>query len=204
MSEYSSNRPEKTFVSDGASSPAGNQRSLIVYILIALGFAFFIRFYIAAPYVVIGASMEPTFENYHYLIIDRLTYRFTAPERGDVIVLDLPQETSRALIKRVIGIPGDTVVLDGQKVKIINTEYPDGFVLDELYLDRENLGGASHLRVTLGDDQYFVLGDNRRVSADSRLWGVLPKNDIVGRVLLRLYPLNEIGILPGEFQFSEK
>lgn len=204
MSEYSSSERERTSASNGASTPAGNQRSLIVYIIIALGFAFFIRFYIAAPYVVVGASMEPTFENYHYLIIDRLTYRLESPQRGDVIVLDLPQETSRALIKRVIGLPGDTVVLEGQKVEIINTEHPDGFVLDESYLDPANLGGASHLRVTLGDDQYFVLGDNRRVSADSRLWGILPKNDIVGRVLLRLYPLNEIGIFPGEFKFPEK
>lgn len=188
--------------SNGAGSPPSTQRSLAVYILVALGVAFFIRFYIAAPYVVVGASMEPTFENYHYLIIDRLTYRFEAPKRGDVIVLDLPQETSRALIKRVIGLPGDTVILEGQRVEIVNAEHSDGFVLDEPYLDPANLGGASHLRVALGDNQYFVLGDNRRVSADSRLWGILPKDDIVGRVFLRLYPLNEIGIFPGEFKFK--
>lgn len=183
-------------------TPASNQRSLVVYIIVALGLAFFIRFFIAAPYVVVGASMEPTFENYHYLIIDRLTYRLEAPKRGDVIVLDLPQETSRALIKRVIGIPGDTVVLNGQNVEIINAEHPEGFILDESYLDPSNLGGASHMRVTLEEGEYFVLGDNRRVSSDSRLWGVLPKDDIVGRVLLRLYPLNEIGIFPGEFHFG--
>ena len=183
-------------------APPSTQRSLIVYVVVALALALFIRFYIAAPYVVIGASMEPAFENYHYLIIDRLTYRITGPKRGDIIVLDLPENTSRALIKRVIGLPGDTVVLEGQKVQIVNAEHPDGFTLDEPYLDPSNLGGASHTRVTLGADQYFVLGDNRRVSADSRVWGMLPKDDIVGRVFLRLYPLNEIGILPGEARFS--
>lgn len=177
-------------------------RSLLIYVVVALGLALFIRFYIAAPYVVIGASMEPTFENYHYLIIDRLSYRLESPQRGDIIVLDLPQDTSRALIKRLIGLPGDTVVLEGQKVEIIDAAHPDGFTLDEPYLDPANIGGASHMRVTLGPDQYFVLGDNRRVSADSRLWGVLPKKDIVGRVLLRLYPFYDIGILPGEARFS--
>lgn len=179
-----------------------SSRSLILYVVVALGLALFIRFFVAAPYVVVGASMEPTFDNYHYLIIDRLSYRIEEPQRGDVIVLDLPQETSRALIKRIIGLPGDTVVLEGQSVKIINAEHPDGFILDEPYLDPVNIGGASHMRVTLGEDQFFVLGDNRRVSADSRLWGILPRNDIVGRVLLRLYPLGQLEIFPGAFTFD--
>ncbi len=192
-------------VTQRGSSPStkeGQQRSLLFYVAIVGALALFIRFFIAAPYVVIGSSMEPTFENYHYLIIDRLTYRLETPQRGDVIVLDLPQETSRALIKRVIGLPGDTIIIEGQKVEIVNPAYPKGFTLDEPYLDPANLGGASHMRVTLGADQYFVLGDNRRVSADSRLWGVLPRNDIVGRVFLRLYPFSGVGVLPGEARYS--
>ncbi len=192
-------------VMQNGSSPdvrSESSRSLILYVVVALGLALFVRFFVAAPYVVVGASMEPTFDDYHYLIIDRFSYRIEEPKRGDVIVLDLPQETSRALIKRIIGLPGDTVILEGRSVKIVNAEYPDGFILDEPYLDPANLGGASHMRVTLGEDQFFVLGDNRRVSADSRLWGVLPRNDIVGRVLLRLYPLSQLGIFPGEFQFN--
>ena len=186
----------------GPPRKESSNHSLVFYIAVVGAIALFIRFFIAAPYVVIGASMEPTFENYHYLIIDRLTYRLESPKRGDVIVLDLPQNTSRALIKRVIGVPGDTVILEGQRVKIMNAEHPEGFTLDEPYLDPANLGGASHLQVTLGPDEYFVLGDNRRVSADSRVWGTLPREDIVGRVLLRLYPFNDIGIFPGEFNFQ--
>jgi signal peptidase I len=179
-------------------------RSLFGYALVAVGLALFIRFFIATPYIVSGASMEQTFQNHDYLIIDRISYDMSEPRRGDVVVFGLPQEPSRDLIKRVIGLPGETVVLSGESpsVSIVNDENPDGFVLDEPYLSQENLGGATDMRVTLGPDQYFVLGDNRKVSADSRLWGTLPKKDIVGRVLLRLFPFNMIGVLPGEVRYN--
>lgn len=182
---------------------SSSTRSLVIYTIVALGLAFFIRFFIAAPYIVSGASMVPTFTDYHYLIIDRVSYGFDEPTRGDVIVFDLPQDTSRALIKRVIGLPGETVVIQGNTVKIINSEYSEGFTLDEPYLDPNNLGGASNIRVTLGDDQYYVLGDNRRVSADSRSWGVLPREDIVGRAFVRLFPFTALDILPGEARYDQ-
>ena len=180
------------------SSPS----SLVVYAILAIGLAIFIRFFVAAPYIVSGASMEPTFFDLHYLIVDRITYDFSEPKRGDVIVFDLPQNTSRALIKRVIGLPGETVVLDGNQVRIINASYPDGFILSEPYLAPEDLGGATGMRVTLKQGEYFVLGDNRRVSADSRIWGTLPKEDIVGRVFFRLFPFTKIELLPGEERYS--
>ena len=179
--------------------------SLIVYAALALGIALAIRLFVAAPYVVSGSSMEPNFEDWDYLIVDRLTYDIAKPERGDIIVFNLPEDTSRSLIKRVIGLPGDTVVLSGTAptVTIKNAQHPSGFTLNEPYLSPNDLGGASGMSVTLGPDQYFVLGDNRKVSADSRLWGILPRKDIVGRVLLRLYPLNEIGILPSEARYQQ-
>lgn len=180
-----------------------SQRSLILYAIVAIGLAIGIRFFVAAPFIVSGASMEPTFHDLHYLIVDRLTYDFSAPQRGDVIVFKLPQNTGRDLIKRVIGLPGETVVLNGSTVTIINDANSDGFILAEPYLSAENLGGSSNLRVTLGPDQYFVLGDNRRVSADSRLWGTLPREDIIGRVLLRLFPVTKLGVLPGEARYTE-
>ncbi len=183
-------------------TPRGSQRSLVGYTVVALGLALIIRFFVAAPYVVSGASMEPNFQDWNYLIVDRVSYDIGSPQRGDIIVFDLPQDTSRALIKRVIGLPGDTVVMSGQSVTIINAMHPQGFTLAEPYLDPANLGGTNELRVTLAPDQYFVLGDNRRVSADSRLWGTLPRKDIVGRVLFRLYPLNEFGVLPAKTQYS--
>jgi signal peptidase I len=177
--------------------------SVIVYVVCAIVLAVLIRHFIATPYIVIGSSMEPTFYDYHYLIIDRLSYDLGDPQRGDVIVLDLPQNTSRALIKRVIGLPGETVVLSGTAVTIKNGEHPDGFTLAEPYLDPADLGGATDMTVTLGPDQFFVLGDNRKVSADSRLWGTLPREDIVGRVLVRLYPFTKLGFFPGEARYTQ-
>ena len=186
-----------------ATLQGGTQRSIFFYTVVALGLALFIRFFVAAPYVVSGASMEPNFDNWHYLIIDRVTYHLEDPKRGDVIVFDLPQEPSRSLIKRVIGLPGETVALRDDHITIINEKHPQGFTLVEPYLDPENLGGGNNLRITLDKDQFFVLGDNRRVSADSRIWGTLPREMIVGRAILRLYPFNKISVLPSEARYEE-
>ncbi len=192
-------------------------RSFAWYVLLALSLALIVRFFIAAPYVVSGASMEPTFDNWDYLITDRLSYEITEPERGDVIVFCLPgsgecsfakrllrQEWGgpRTLIKRVIGLPGETVSVDGATVRITNTENPTGFVLDEPYLASENIGGPTGTETQLGNNEYFVLGDNRRVSSDSRVWGVLPKENIIGHVLVRLFPLNAVNVLPGDATYS--
>lgn len=198
-----SNTPRTIEEISSESGSKSERNSLIVYAIIAIGLALFIRFFIAAPYIVSGASMEPTFHNFHYLIIDRLSYDLGEPERGDVIVFDLPQNTSRALIKRVIGIPGDTVTIRDNVITITNASHPEGLVLDEPYLDPANLGGVANFEVSLEPDQYFVLGDNRKVSADSRMWGVLPREDIVGRVFLRLFPFTEIGLLPGEARYGQ-
>jgi len=188
------------------------------YVVVALGFALFIRFFIAAPYLVSGASMEPTFDNFDYLITDRLSYDFLAPERGDVVVFCLPGtgecsllkrllnkewQAPRTLIKRVIGLPGETVSVSGGEVRIINAEHPEGFILDEPYLDPDNIGGPSGTNTTLGEGEYFVMGDNRRVSSDSRVWGVLPQENILGHVFVRLFPLTSIGILPGDASPAE-
>lgn len=180
-------------------------RSFFFYLVVALAIALVIRFFVAAPYIVSGSSMEPNFDNWNYLIVDRIAYRFSPPQRGDVVVLNLPEDTSRALIKRIIGLPGDTVQISGAEpvITIVNDAHPSGFKLAEPYISPSNYGGGTNISVTLGTNEYFVLGDNRRVSADSRIWGILPRADIVGRVLLRLYPLNGIGVLPGEARYVE-
>ncbi len=195
------------------ASPLNTQRpvpqkesyaSLAIYTLVALGLALLIRFFVAAPYIVDGTSMLPNFQNWNYLIVDRISYYIGAPQRGDVVVLALPEDTSRDLIKRVIGLPGDTVKITGTKptITIVNAQNPGGFVLNEPYIDPANYGGPTGITVTLASGQYYVLGDNRDVSADSRTWGILPRQDIVGRVFLRLYPFNELGILPGEARYD--
>ena len=194
---------EKNPSLNASTENSSSYRSILVYTVVALGLALFIRFFIAAPFVVSGASMDPTFEDWDYLIIDRLSYDFGQPERGDVVVFDLPENPSKSLIKRVIGLPGETVVIQGNAVRIKNEEHPNGFALEESYLDPENLGGTGNSETTLGADEYFVLGDNRHVSSDSRIWGELPRENIVGRVLVRLYPFNVIGILPGTARYDE-
>lgn len=188
----------------GDSTSAEGRGGLVGYTLFALGLALFIRFFIAAPYVVSGSSMEPNFHNWDYLITDRVSYRLSEPARGDVIVFHLPQEYSRTLIKRVIGLPGETVVVDSTGTKIINSEHPNGFYLDESYLARDNRGGPTNVTIKLDGSHYAVLGDNRRVSSDSRSWGELPRENIVGRVLLRLFPFSNIGVLPEEARYLEE
>jgi signal peptidase I len=187
-----------------SETPPDSSRSVLGYTVVALGLALFIRFFIAAPYIVEGSSMEPTFSGWDYLIIDKIVYDIKKPERGEVIVFTLPQDSSRSLIKRVIGLPGETVRISGSAVTIVNAANPDGFVLSEPYIDPKNASDGERVERTLDQDEYFVLGDNRRVSSDSRVWGNLPVKDISGRVVARLFPFNEIGIVPGKYTYLAK
>jgi len=183
-------------------SQPSSYKALVFYTLIALAIAVFVRFFIAAPYIVSGASMDPTFKSWDYLIIDRISWHLEEPSRGDVVVFKFPQDPSRSFIKRVIGLPEETVILSGTKVQIKNEEHPEGFFLTENYIAEENARPA-HTTVTLSKDEYFVLGDNRLQSADSRVWGNLPRELIVGRPIVRLFPFSEIDILPGEVRYEE-
>lgn len=156
-----------------------------------------IRIFIAQPFVVSGASMDHSFANGQYLIVDQLSYRFDEPERGDVVIFRFPLEPSKFFIKRIIGLPEETVVLQGKKAIIINEENPEGLVLNETYLSPENVN-ASSLSTPLGEEEYFVMGDNRKESSDSRSWGPLGKEYIVGQAFLRLFPITKFDILPGQ------
>jgi len=167
------------------------------FTLIALFIVIPIRIFIAQPFIVQGASMDPTFETGQYLIVDQLTYRFEDIERGDVIVFKYPKDPSKFFIKRVIGVPGDTLTIDRDVVTIKNEAYPDGFTLEEPYV--QAMRPDTVLTETLGEHEYFVMGDNRNASSDSRIWGVLRDDLIVGRAFVRLLPVTEIGILPGKF-----
>jgi len=153
-----------------------------------LGVAFLIRFFLIQPFYVSGQSMEPTFENNQYIIVDQVSYRFHAPRRGDVVVFKYPQNVAFSFIKRIVGLPGDTVTIRNGEVTIANVKSPGGVTIDEPYLDSLTSGD---LRTTLGKDEYFVLGDNRPHSSDSRIWGVLKRNFIVGKVWVVLYPFEE-------------
>lgn len=172
-------------------------KDILKFGLIALVIVIPIRVYIAQPFIVSGASMYPTFDSGQYLIVDQLTYEFIEePERGDVIVFKFPKDPSKYFIKRVIGLPGETVTLNASSVTIKNDTHPDGFILEEPYVEKRQQ--YRPMSVTLGQDEYFVLGDNRMESADSRIWGSLEKDLIIGRAFMRLLPLDETGVLPGQ------
>ena len=169
---------------------------LVRFAIIAIIIVFPIRIFIAQPFIVAGSSMEPTFENGQYLIVDQISYRFDTPTRGDVVIFRYPRDPSKFFIKRVIGLPGDTVQITGTEVRISDAEHPNGFLLDESHTGLFTEG--THLTVTLADDEYFVLGDNRDASSDSRVWGALDRNMIIGRAFLRLLPVSTIDVLPGQ------
>lgn len=152
---------------------------------------FIIRSFLLQPFLVKGASMEPNFSTGDYLLIDELTYRFRDPARGEVVVFKYPGDESVYYIKRIIGLPGERVALSGGRITIYNSENPNGFVLEEKYLGFDSMAGASK-DITLGFGQYFVLGDNRTVSFDSRSWGPLDRKEVIGLTRIRLWPVTKV------------
>jgi signal peptidase I len=158
-----------------------------------------IRFFIAQPFLVDGNSMVPTFQDGDYLVIDKLSYDVHPPQRGDIVIVSYPFDPSIFLIKRVVGLPGETISYSDNTTTILS---PDGTVttLQEPYIVPSKKAQANSI-TTLADDEYFVLGDNREQSSDSREWGPLQKRFIVGRAFMRLFPLTAVQILPGKYHF---
>ncbi len=161
-------------------------------LVIAIVAVVIVRRYLIQPFLVSGDSMVPNFQNGNYLLIDELTYHLRAPERGEVVVFRFPKNESTYFIKRVIGLPGERVRIDNGTVTIFNADHKDGLVLKEDYLQGEPTTGTRD--VQLGENEYYVLGDNRPASYDSRSWGAVPKKDIVGVVRLRLWPVAEASV----------
>jgi len=170
---------------------------LLKFAILALIIVMPIRVFVAQPFIVNGRSMVPTFQNGQYLIINEITYRFHPPERGDVIVFKYPKDTKKYFIKRIIGLPGETIEITGNNVKVYNFANPKGFEVDQPYVKNES---NNNMKVTLGSGEYFVMGDNRNESSDSRYWGSVPRNLIVGKALLRLLPISDASYLPGDFK----
>ena len=158
-----------------------------------------IRVFIISPFVVDGESMHPTFKNLDYLIIDELLYNLKSPARGEVIVFRYPGNPSLFYIKRIIGLPGETVSINHGAVTIIKTD-GSKMTLAEPYIVNEDATYTKN--VSLNADEYFVMGDNRPNSSDSRVWGPLPKKDIIGRVDLRLLPVSKSGFFPGTATYT--
>jgi signal peptidase I len=163
---------------------------LVKILIIALVIIVPFRMFVAEPFVVSGSSMLPNYVNHDYLIVDRLSNLRGQPERGQVIVLRYPKDPSQYFIKRVIGMPGETVKFSQGHVIIVNSEHPEGLTLNESYLPSQTETFAANQSVHLGSGEFFVLGDNRSASSDSRVWGILPQDDIVGKVWVKVYPFS--------------
>jgi signal peptidase I len=166
---------------------------ILKIVLLALVIVIPIRYFLFQPFLVKGQSMEPNFHDNDYLIIDEISYRFREPKRGEVIVFKYPQNTSQRFIKRIIGLPGETVEIKDGEVIVLGDNITQ--VLDESNYLSISLKTAGNLTVTLTEDEYFVLGDNRRVSSDSRSWGLLPGKDIIGRVIFRAWPITALALI---------
>lgn len=181
-------------------NPAPKEESafgeIVRFALIALIIVLPVRWFIAQPFIVSGASMEETFKNNEYLIVDQLSYRLTEPARGEVIVFRYPNDPSKYFIKRIIGLPGETIIIENNNISIKNSDHPEGMFLSEPYAQI----GKNHYNQTktLGNNEYFVMGDNRDYSSDSRIWGTLDRDKIIGRALIRLFPPNRAGYMPGK------
>lgn len=168
---------------------------LFKLILISLLIVIPFRLLIAQPFIVDGASMDPTFHTGQYLIVDELSYRFKTPERGDVVVFKYPLNPRKSFIKRLIGFPSETVSIRDGVVTIVNEEYPDGLLLDEPYVKFTQEDSADYI---LGEGEYFVMGDNRAQSADSRAWGPITQEHVIGRPIIQAIPP---ALFPGKVDY---
>lgn len=192
------------------SKMKGIAKEIATFIFIAVCIVLPFRIFIAEPYIVDGRSMDPTFSTSDYLIVDKLSYRLHEPKRNTVVVFQypyslsktlfakifgLPETPNKSFIKRIIALPGETIEQKQNEVTIYNKEHPEGFKVDQSYVVHEM---PANYKITLKDDEYFVMGDNRAESYDSRAWGPLKKKFISGKPILRLLPITEIGLVPGQ------
>ncbi len=163
-----------------------------------------VRMFLFQPFFVQGASMEPNFEDGEYLIVNEFGYKrsdlgvttiqpFKNLKRGDVVVFRYPKNPQLFFIKRVVGLPGEKIEIRNGSVYIFNKDNPGGFKLEEEYLSKD-LKTSGNVNYIIKDNEYYVLGDNRKHSSDSRAWGPVHKRDIIGKVILRAWPPNRISL----------
>ena len=169
----------------------------VKYALIAAIIILPIRTFIAQPFVVSGNSMYPTFHNGEYLIVNEFTKYNGTYNRGDVVILRYPNDPSKYFIKRVIGLPLETVTIESGVVSITSPTQKTPFLLTEPYVKSSKIDSSSR---TLDKDEYFVMGDNRAQSSDSRIWGPVPKRLMDGKAYLRLFPFTQISLHPGSLE----
>ncbi len=188
--DSNNNKSESSFFSEVKSFFFETIKVVILSLIVIVG----IRSFVMQPFFVSGQSMEPNFHDGDYLIVDELSYKFGDPSRGDIIIFHYPNDVRLFYIKRIIGLPGEKIEITNNIITIFNSENPEGMKLDEdLYIPSDKIILRDYVK-ELKNDEYYVLGDNRVASADSRVWGVLKKNFIVGRAWIRAWPFDSISV----------
>lgn len=180
--------------------------SLLLWIISVVIIVKLAQVYVIQPFIVEGGSMLPTFRNKEFLLVDKFSYLIGTPSRGDVMIFKLYEGgtnpyTGKHLIKRVIGLPGERVVVRNGVTTIYNSANPEGFILDESFILYKDL--EKNVDILLDENHYFVMGDNRAESYDSRDWGPLDKENIKGQVLFRIYPFNTASYEPGQYLYTK-
>ena len=169
---------------------------LLQVVIVALAIIIPVRYYFIKPFYVKGASMEPSFYDNEYLVIDEISYRFKEPIRGEIVVFRYPRDPKQFFIKRIVGLPGETVQITGNQV------FVNGDEVEEPYLN-PGTQTKGEIVITLQGDEYFVLGDNRSFSLDSRSFGPLKEEFIIGRTWIRGWPFDKITVFePPEYNID--
>ncbi len=180
--------------------------SLLIWIIGIIIVVKLIQAFLIQPFIVDGGSMLPTYHNQEFLLVDKLSYKISEPKRGDVIIFRLYENQKnpyqgKYLIKRVIGKPGERVSVINGVTTIYNKENPQGFIIEEPFVSYKET--SKDVDILLDEDHYFVMGDNRSQSYDSRDWGPLDASQIKGQVLFRVYPFGSASYEPGQYSFSK-
>lgn len=176
---------------------------IVEVVVVALAAVFLVRTFLFQPFMVSGASMETNFSNGDYILVDELTYRIREPQRGEVVVFRYPKDESTYFIKRLLGLPGETVEIANHQVIVHSAQNPEGQVIREEYIPKgtpilscTTPQGSLNERFVLKANEYFVMGDNRQASFDSRCWGAVKSDEIIGLARVRLWPFGKAMTIP--------
>lgn len=170
-------------------------------ILMALAMFVMMYLFLAQPHQVNGESMIPSFEDKELLLTEKVSYHFREPRRGEVVIFKYPKAHEYDYIKRLIGLPGETLLIENGQITIFNETHPDGFVLNEPYLapGTKTYGRTTietGLKFKIPEGQYVVMGDNRERSSDSREWGTVRRDEMVGSAWMRYWPPRALAFIP--------